>query len=352
MQIFLIDFNSKSTFAKQAQYQYAVLCFDKSDQLDLTDQEYRNLSQNAFQQLETLEKSLAKDSLFYVCANYNLGLATFNGKNKKVKSYDLLETASQYWKKAAGGDEIDLANPKGVKAMDIFCKGPSSTLSYSSCFKISVNNFNKNFPSFSIIVYDSELQFYRSLAQSRLGQLYSFDSNLQDYKQSFFWHTEAASNGNLESQGTIGVMYLQGIGCKKNEKSGVYCLKNAAAKNNTYALGRLVEYYYKKKIYGHCIESAKNFTIKFLLDSEDNIKEEIIKQANSNHCEPAYALKGAVLCAFYFARCYESGLVEKMGNQSQNLPTTEARKSLKFEQNESDNIMRIVEKFVFRCKSN
>ena len=97
----------------------------------------------------------------------------------------------------------------------------------------------------SLTQQEKELNFYKAMAQCKLGQLYTYNSELKNQELAFFWHTEAASNGNVESQGCLGVMNLDGIGCRKNEKSGLYCLKQASAGKDFYAAGRLVEYYYK-----------------------------------------------------------------------------------------------------------
>lgn len=287
-------------FSRQARYQYAILCFDK---------ELGN-NEEAFGQLAGLQHVLEEDSLLNICAAYNLGLATFNGLNSKIRSGDILETAKIYWLKAAGGTKDSLSEPTNVKAMDIFGKGPSQTLTY-----------------------DSEVQFYRSLAQSKLGQLYSFDSPFQSHEKSFFWHTEAAGNGNIESQGTIGVMYLFGIGVRKNEKSGVYCLKHAAS-HNDYALGRLCEYYYKKKMFSHCLEFSKEYAIKFLLESQENLIESIRTKADKYHCTMDFSVKGSVLCAFYFARCLEQGYITEDGNARKNSLAT--RRTLDLQEVEND----------------
>jgi len=270
--------DSGSVFVRQAKYQLAILGFDK--QLDS--------NKTAFTSLETLaEQNSASNKaldLFSVCANYNLGLASFNGFNPNIASGRVLYVARDYWLRASGGDVDDLSKPTNVKAMDIFMP---NTQEASAQVK--------------------ELNFYKALAQCKLGQLYTYDSELKDEARAFFWHTEAAGNGNIESQGVLGVMYLYGIGCRKNEKSGLFCLKAAAGANNLYALGRLCEYYYKKKLYTHCLAYSKPYAVKFLHDTKMNILDMVKQEAAKRHCTVTFAIKGATLCAFYFARSMENG---------------------------------------------
>lgn len=269
----LVESPTSSVFVRQAQYQLAILGFDKK----------LNDSAEAFRQLSVLISS-GKDDLFTVCSNYNLGLATFNGFNPTVPSGEVIPAAREYWIRAAGGDEHSLSQPTNVKALDIVM------------------------PKTQQVDADAqEMLFFRALAQCKLGQLYSYESEHKDEARAFFWHTEAAGNGNVESQGVLGVMYLYGIGVNRNEKSGLYCLKAAAGGNNLYAMGRLCEFYYKKKLYSHCVAYSKPYAVKYLHDTKSNILDAIKKEAQKSHCTESFAVKGATLCAFYFARCMESG---------------------------------------------
>lgn len=262
-----------SVFARQAKYQVSILCFDQGLVFDT--------KMNPFDELEKL--AAQSTDLFSVCANYNLGLATFNGYNPNIPSGKVLEVACRYWLEAAGGDVHQLSEPRHVKALDIFMPDAQKSLSQE----------------------EKELNFYKAMAQCKLGQLYTYNSELRNEELSFFWHTEAASNGNIESQGCLGVMNLEGIGCRKNEKSGLYCLKHATAAKDFYAAGRLAEYYYKNKLYSHCISISKPYAVKFLLDTKCNILDQVRTGAKQIHCSESFAVKGAVLCAFYFARCVE-----------------------------------------------
>ncbi|NXK45779.1 LR2BP protein, partial [Chauna torquata] len=134
-------------------------------------------------------------------------------------------------------------------------------------------------------------------AQSTLGMLYSM-SVLKDLKKSFFWHTEACGNGNLESQGALGVMYLYGQGVCQNTKAALECLRGAAEHGNIYAQGHLVEYYYNRKFYSTAAAVAKRIT------ENDNID----MLARMTDCLPTYIAKGVAMAAFYLARCLHLGL--------------------------------------------
>ncbi|XP_017691855.1 PREDICTED: LRP2-binding protein isoform X2 [Lepidothrix coronata] len=133
-------------------------------------------------------------------------------------------------------------------------------------------------------------------AQSTLGMLYSMPV-LKDLKEAFFWHSEACGNGNLESQGALGIMYLYGQGIRQNTKAALKCLREAAERGNIYAQGHLVEYYYTKKFYSKAADLAKRTT-------ENNDINMLAKKAD---CHPTYVAKGVAMAAFYLARCLQLG---------------------------------------------
>ena len=54
-------------------------------------------------------------------------------------------------------------------------------------------------------------------------------------------------------------MYLNGLGTKRNEDSGFFCLKEAAKRGNIYAMGQLVAFYYRRKFYMKTTETAARF---------------------------------------------------------------------------------------------
>ncbi|NXI54209.1 LR2BP protein, partial [Chloroceryle aenea] len=134
-------------------------------------------------------------------------------------------------------------------------------------------------------------------AQSALGMLYSV-SALKDLSKAFFWHSEACGNGNLESQGALGVMYLYGKGIRQNTKAALECLREAAERGNIYAQGHLVEYYYNRRFYSTAAAVAKRVT-----ENDD-----IAMLAKATDCLPMYVAKGAAMAAFYLARCLQLGL--------------------------------------------
>lgn len=258
----------------------AILAFDQERLGTFPFQERKASKENEFYNLKSIAGG-SSDDILTVCANYNLGLATFQGFNPEIKSGTILEKSRDYWILAAGGDERSLIKPIGVKASDIF--------------------------DTNLVPRHSEINVYRSLAQCKLGQLYTYESEHQDFKKAFFWHTEAAGNGNVESQGALGAMYLNGAGTRVNEKAGLYCLKSAAHGKNLYARGRLCEYYYKKKLFSHCLEYGQTWAVKLIHEPRENLIKEIEKEANFCHNTLTFAIKGAVLCAFYVVRAMENG---------------------------------------------
>ncbi|NXQ17301.1 LR2BP protein, partial [Peucedramus taeniatus] len=133
-------------------------------------------------------------------------------------------------------------------------------------------------------------------AQSTLGMLYSMPI-LKDLNKAFFWHSEACDNGNLESQGALGIMYLYGRGIRRNSKAALECLRKATELGNIYAQGHLVEYYYSRKFYSKAVALAKRAT------ANDDIK----MLAKITDCHPTYVAKGAAMAAFYLARCLQHG---------------------------------------------
>ena len=59
--------------------------------------------------------------------------------------------------------------------------------------------------------------------------------------------------------GALGVMYLEGLGVEKNLDKAYVCLKDAASRGNVYAMGHLVAYYYRCKLYTKAMELAARY---------------------------------------------------------------------------------------------
>ncbi|XP_039920479.1 LRP2-binding protein isoform X2 [Hirundo rustica] len=133
-------------------------------------------------------------------------------------------------------------------------------------------------------------------AQSTLGMLHCMPI-LKDLNKAFFWHSEACNNGNLESQGALGIMYLYGQGTRQNTTAALEHLRKAAELGNIYAQGHLVEYYYSRKFYSKAAALAKRAT-----ENDD-----IDMLAKITDCHPTSVAKGAAMAAFYLARCLQLG---------------------------------------------
>ncbi|KAM4050384.1 LRP2-binding protein isoform 1-T3 [Anomaloglossus baeobatrachus] len=134
-------------------------------------------------------------------------------------------------------------------------------------------------------------------AQSVLGLFYSRPPN-KNLQKAFFWHSEACGNGSVESQGALGVMYLHGLGIRRNLQFALECLKEAAERGNVYAQGHLVRHYYDRKLYTMAAQLAKKIL------QYDNVD----LFANAEDGLPLYAAKGIAMANFYLARCLHLGL--------------------------------------------
>ncbi|XP_074642385.1 LRP2-binding protein-like isoform X2 [Tubulanus polymorphus] len=134
------------------------------------------------------------------------------------------------------------------------------------------------------------------LAQTTLGYYYARQDS-KDLKKSFFWHSEACGNGSLESQGALGVMYLYGLGVKKDVDSAFECLRESSDRGNVYAMGHLIQYYYHHKLFTKTAEMA--FRVAQLKD--------INQIANETGCLPAFVAKGIAMACFIYGRCLHFG---------------------------------------------
>uniref|UniRef100_A0A8C6QM62 LRP2-binding protein n=1 Tax=Nannospalax galili TaxID=1026970 RepID=A0A8C6QM62_NANGA len=137
-------------------------------------------------------------------------------------------------------------------------------------------------------------------AQSILGLYYSTKEPKQ-LEKAFFWHSEACGNGNLESQGALGLMYFYGQGIHQDTEAALQCLQEAAERGNVYAQGTLVEYYYKMKFFTKCVTFSKR-----IADYDEVHNIHMIAQVTD--CLPEFISKGMAMASFYYARCLQLGL--------------------------------------------
>uniref|UniRef100_A0A8C9UJC5 LRP2-binding protein n=1 Tax=Spermophilus dauricus TaxID=99837 RepID=A0A8C9UJC5_SPEDA len=137
-------------------------------------------------------------------------------------------------------------------------------------------------------------------AQCILGLYYS-TKEPKELEKAFYWHSEACGNGNLESQGALGLMYLYGHGIHQDTEAALHCLKEAAERGNVYAQGNLVQYYYKMKFFTKCITFSKR-----IADYDETHDISIIAQVTD--CLPEFINRGMAMASFYHARCLQLGL--------------------------------------------
>ncbi|XP_037382270.1 LRP2-binding protein isoform X2 [Talpa occidentalis] len=137
-------------------------------------------------------------------------------------------------------------------------------------------------------------------AQSILGMYYS-TKEPKELEKAFYWHSEACGNGNLESQGALGIMYLYGQGIRQDTEAALHCLREAAERGNVYAQGTLVEYYYKMKFFTKCFAFSKR-----IADYDEVHDIPMIAQVTD--CLPEFITRGMAIASFYHARCLQLGL--------------------------------------------
>ncbi|XP_043113262.1 LRP2-binding protein [Puntigrus tetrazona] len=133
-------------------------------------------------------------------------------------------------------------------------------------------------------------------AQASLGMFYCRPETL-DLRKAFSWHSEACGNGSLESQGTLGVMYLYGQGVQKDPDAALFCLKEAAERGSVYAQGHLTACYYHRKLYSRAAALGERVCG----------YEDVSLIARHTDCLEEYIGKGIAIAAFYYARCLQLG---------------------------------------------
>ncbi|XP_045309771.1 LRP2-binding protein isoform X3 [Leopardus geoffroyi] len=137
-------------------------------------------------------------------------------------------------------------------------------------------------------------------ATYQLGVMY-YDGLGTPTDAAFYWHSEACGNGNLESQGALGLMYFYGQGIRQDPEAALQCLREAAERGNVYAQGNLVEYYYKMKFFTKCVTFSKRIA------DYDEVHD-IPTIARVTDCLPEFITRGMAMASFYHARCLQLGL--------------------------------------------
>ncbi|NXK92162.1 LR2BP protein, partial [Formicarius rufipectus] len=216
-------------------------------------------------------------------AMYQLGVMHYDGLGTEKDP----ERGVEYMNKILNSDSPKARHLKVAAAYNL------GRAYYEGC---GVKHSTKEAERLWLIAADHENPKASVKAQSTLGMLYCMPVR-EDLKKAFFWHSKACDNGNLESQGALGIMYLYGHGIHQNTKAALECLRKAAERGNIYAQGHLVEYYYTKKFYSKAAALAKRTT-------ENNDINMLAKTAD---CHPTYVAKGAAMAAFYLARCLQLG---------------------------------------------
>lgn len=56
-------------------------------------------------------------------------------------------------------------------------------------------------------------------------------------------------------------MYLFGYGIARSDENALICLKEASQRGNVYAQGRLIQFYYSKKLYTKACDLARRYNL-------------------------------------------------------------------------------------------
>lgn len=136
-------------------------------------------------------------------------------------------------------------------------------------------------------------------AQTMLAMLFARRDYL-DLKSSFFWHSEATGNGSLESQGALGVLFLYGLGVRRDLVSARLCLSQAARRGNIYAAGQMAFFYYRFHFYQQAVRFGAHLA---------RFKEaDVARLARQSECLERYVRRGLATGCFVLSRCWQRGL--------------------------------------------
>ncbi|XP_058253420.1 LRP2-binding protein isoform X3 [Hemibagrus wyckioides] len=245
------------------------------------------------------QASLLLGHLYYAEGHYSEAEAVFDGiKDKEPQA--LYQLAVMYY------DGLGTTtNPsKAVEYMRRVAEWDKGSVRYAALYNLGraymqgygVQASREEAEKYWLIAADNGNPNASMEAQSSLGLFYS-SPEIRDLKRAFHWHSEACSNGSLESQGALGIMYLYGYGVSKDLSAALDRLTEAAMRGNVYAQGHLVAYYYQRKVYTRAALLAKRV----------GKYEDISAIAKFTGCNPEYICKGIAIGLFYYARCLQLG---------------------------------------------
>ena len=101
--------------------------------------------------------------------------------------------------------------------------------------------------------YQQAIYWYRKAAdqgqinaQGNLGYLYVNGIGVtQDYSQAAYWYRKAADQGEMSAQASLGYLYLDGKGVTQDYSQAVYWFRKAADQGEPYAMFNLAGCYYR-----------------------------------------------------------------------------------------------------------
>uniref|UniRef100_A0A5K3F0R2 LRP2-binding protein n=1 Tax=Mesocestoides corti TaxID=53468 RepID=A0A5K3F0R2_MESCO len=152
------------------------------------------------------------------------------------------------------------------------------------------------------------------LAQTTLGYFYASPDHF-DLAEAFHWHSEACHNGSIESQGksmrkpchssslaVIGVLYMFGMGVRKDWCSALSCLREASKCGSIFAKGLLSLLYFIRQLYTNASRTA--YSLAF--------NQDLKNEPNSGPDASTFAKRGLAVACFVYATCLDRGVgVEK-----------------------------------------
>lgn len=147
-------------------------------------------------------------------------------------------------------------------------------------------------------------------AQNTLGMFYARQESL-DLNKSFYWHSEAAENGDLESMASLGEMLLHGEGCGKEEGLGLQWLKRSAEGGCVHGTGLLALHYYTRKLFSKAAETA--------------FRVSEVEEAMAAGVMTPLDRRGTALGCFVLARCLQLGQAVSRNEQKADEYFTKAK---------------------------
>ena len=110
---------------------------------------------------------------------------------------------------------------------------------------------------------------------------------------------------SVGSSGALGVLYLYGLGVRRDLVSARLCLGQAARRGNIYAAGQLALLYYRQHFYQHAARLSTHLA--------QFVEGDVAELARQSGCVERYVRRGLALGCYVLSRCLlrgQGGLAE------------------------------------------